>query len=593
MLSITRSVLLTLILLRHNLPQTLAADRFGVIQPTISRTVRRYLPLIGQMLCLHTPPLPAALHGRVVVVDGTLVPTRDYAGHHKANYSGKRHKTGLAVQILATLDGQLLAASIPLPGRTHDRAAFALTGFAHLLAGTPTLGDLGYQGTTVIRPRRKRPGHGHHTPENRVWNTGIAQLRWAVEHTIAHWKAWKLVVRYIPWAGTVSTTRRSASSSLVDSIGTYLRTHPSEGKVLVVIDGLEWSDKWRLAVEQLGRVVHEFRASLLVAAESLNTTEWKLRGATTMPAPGTLTELDAFVQTLIGGGHYEQLSSLSAADRQGLAAELKKLAMTDLWAVVHLAPLMTRRDALERAGEQLWQERVGVLDDSKLTLALWIIVALSSYGIWTPADLISESEVRVAQRLGADVSEAGVRINSSFVNRALLARTTSDLPLSARSDRQVADEHRATRVRVAVLEPVARRTVGAGAERHGGGGHPPLVTERSGRAPGGAPAPGPVRPVGERGNRGLAVAARLRGRCQPSATGGSGAILVAGGGQRRDRAAPSAGNRCGPGPDREQSVRVAALRAGHGRAAGSGARRTLTALTQSWGAAASRSSSDW
>ena len=160
---------------------------------TISRTIRRYLPLLGQVLCLHTPPLPAALHGRVVIVDGTLVPTHDHAAHHHTNYSGKHHQAGLAVQILATLDGQLLAASTPLPGRTHDRAAFTLTGFDHLLADTPTLGDLGYQGTTVIRPRRKRPGHPHHTPENKVWNTGISQLRWAVEQVIAHWKNWKIL----------------------------------------------------------------------------------------------------------------------------------------------------------------------------------------------------------------------------------------------------------------------------------------------------------------------------------------------------------------------------------------------------------------
>ena len=192
-LSVARSVLLTVIVLRHNLPQTLAADLFGVSQPTVSRTIRRVLPRIGQVLCLHTPSLPEALRGRVVIVDGTLVPTLDHASQHKANYSGKRHKTGLNVQILATLDGQLLAASIPLPGRTHDRAAFELTGFADLLRDIPTLADLGYQGTTAIRPRRKLPGQKEHTPENKIWNTGISQLRWAVEHTIAHWKDWKIL----------------------------------------------------------------------------------------------------------------------------------------------------------------------------------------------------------------------------------------------------------------------------------------------------------------------------------------------------------------------------------------------------------------
>ena len=46
---------------------------------------------------------------------------------------------------------------------------------------------------TAIRPRRKRPGHPHHTPENKIWNTGISQLRWAVEHAIAHWKDWKIL----------------------------------------------------------------------------------------------------------------------------------------------------------------------------------------------------------------------------------------------------------------------------------------------------------------------------------------------------------------------------------------------------------------
>lgn len=56
-------MLLTLIAPRHNLPRTLAADLFGINQPTISRTIRTYLPFIRQVLCRHTPPLPRALHG--------------------------------------------------------------------------------------------------------------------------------------------------------------------------------------------------------------------------------------------------------------------------------------------------------------------------------------------------------------------------------------------------------------------------------------------------------------------------------------------------------------------------------------------------
>ncbi len=192
-LGLHRSVLLTLILLRHNLPQALAADLFGISQPTVSRTFRRLAPLIGQVTCPHTPPMPEALSGRVVIVDGTLVPTGNRTGHRKANYNGKRHKAGLAIQILATLDGTLLHVTAPLPGRTHDSNAFTLTGLTDLLGHTPVLGDLGYQGTTAIRPRRKRPGHAEHTPEDEIWNHGIRQLRWAVEQAIAHLKQWKIL----------------------------------------------------------------------------------------------------------------------------------------------------------------------------------------------------------------------------------------------------------------------------------------------------------------------------------------------------------------------------------------------------------------
>jgi hypothetical protein len=91
------------------------------------------------------------------------------------------------------VNGQLLAVADPVPGRTHDRAAFTATGFDQLLIDTDTVGDLGYQGTTVIRPRRKRPGHPDHDPATTIRNRSIASIRVAVERAIAHWKNWKIL----------------------------------------------------------------------------------------------------------------------------------------------------------------------------------------------------------------------------------------------------------------------------------------------------------------------------------------------------------------------------------------------------------------
>ena len=192
-LGLYRSVLLTLVLLRQNLSQTVAADWFGVSQPTVSRVFRRIAPLIGQVLCVHTPPLPEALRGRVVLVDGALIPTDDHASHRRPNFNAKHRQAGVTVQVLAALDGTLLAVTDPVEGRTHDRTAYTLTGLADLLTGNQVVADLGYQGTTTIRPRRKRPGHKVHTPADKIWNTSVSRIRWAVEHAIAHLKAWKIL----------------------------------------------------------------------------------------------------------------------------------------------------------------------------------------------------------------------------------------------------------------------------------------------------------------------------------------------------------------------------------------------------------------
>lgn len=168
----------------------------------MSRVYRRLLPLIEQVTCLHRPPLPDVLKGRVVLVDGTLVPVGNREtdrATHQANFSGKHHKAGVSVQVVSTLDGLLLTVSDPVPGSTHDRAAFQTTGCEQLLIDNPVIADLAYQGTDAIRPVRRppRPHRGapkpEHPPHIEIWNRSVASLRAAVEHAIAHWKNWKIL----------------------------------------------------------------------------------------------------------------------------------------------------------------------------------------------------------------------------------------------------------------------------------------------------------------------------------------------------------------------------------------------------------------
>lgn len=186
-----RAVMLTLVYVRQNLNQAAVGDLFGVSQATVSRVYRGILPLIGEALCLHVPDITEAVRGRLVLVDGTDVPTGNRAGHED-NYSGKRHRAGLNIQLAADTNGDLLGISAPLPGSMHDRKAFAECGWEDILVNTPTIADPAYQGTHAITPRKK-PRGGELSVGDKENNRAISSLRSAVERCISHVKNWKIL----------------------------------------------------------------------------------------------------------------------------------------------------------------------------------------------------------------------------------------------------------------------------------------------------------------------------------------------------------------------------------------------------------------
>jgi DDE superfamily endonuclease/Helix-turn-helix of DDE superfamily endonuclease len=186
-----RAVLITLVYVRQNLNQAAVGDLFGISQPTVSRVYRGMLPLIGEALCLHVPNLKEAIRGRLVLVDGTDVPTGNRAGH-KVNYSGKRRRAGLNLQVAADIQAGLLGVSAPLRGSVHDRKAFSECGWEDQLADASVIGDPGYQGTPAITPRKKPKG-GTLSIGDKANNKTISALRSAVERCIAHLKNWKIL----------------------------------------------------------------------------------------------------------------------------------------------------------------------------------------------------------------------------------------------------------------------------------------------------------------------------------------------------------------------------------------------------------------
>jgi hypothetical protein len=80
--------------------------------------------VVGKVLAGHVPDPVEASADRIVLVDGTLVTTWDWASEGTTMFSGKHRDTGFKLQIASTLPGDLTAVSAPVPGSRHDMYAW-------------------------------------------------------------------------------------------------------------------------------------------------------------------------------------------------------------------------------------------------------------------------------------------------------------------------------------------------------------------------------------------------------------------------------------------------------------------------------------
>ena len=96
------------------------AETYGVSQSTVSRAITAITPLLTRALARHVPIAEELRPGRQYIVDGTLLPCWSWASD-PGLYSGKHKTTGMNVQVVCTLDGELVWISDPVPGRPPRR----------------------------------------------------------------------------------------------------------------------------------------------------------------------------------------------------------------------------------------------------------------------------------------------------------------------------------------------------------------------------------------------------------------------------------------------------------------------------------------
>ncbi|RPF20338.1 transposase family protein [Myceligenerans xiligouense] len=195
-----RAVTMVLIIARHNLPQQLTGDLFGIAQATVSRIWRYLIPMIGQVTALDRKHLADALERGTVLIDGTPIPTGNRTGTGTTNYAAKHHKQALGVQVAAFRDGTLADVSTPVPGSRHDSRALDEVGWADQITAArakrdwiAVIADTAYVKHTRLTPRKKARGQKRRSRADREHNRHIASLRAPVERTIGLLKHWKIL----------------------------------------------------------------------------------------------------------------------------------------------------------------------------------------------------------------------------------------------------------------------------------------------------------------------------------------------------------------------------------------------------------------
>jgi len=111
-------------------------------------TAWRYVEETVALLTARAPKLRTAVRDATkagyayVVLDGTLIPI-DRVAADRPFYSGKHHKHGMNLQVIASPGGDILWVSGALPGSVHDKKAEWIWGVLDELeaAGLVTLAD--------------------------------------------------------------------------------------------------------------------------------------------------------------------------------------------------------------------------------------------------------------------------------------------------------------------------------------------------------------------------------------------------------------------------------------------------------------------
>ncbi|MFW3475989.1 transposase [Streptomyces microflavus] len=177
-------VLLVAAYWRTNLTLRQLAPLCGISKSAAGRIVSQ----LGPLLALR--PRSRFRRDAVLIVDGTLVPTRD----HGVAEQSKNYRYSTNHQVVIDADSRLVVCVGRLvPGNRNDCKAWELSGAKSSVGNTTVIADGGYRGTGLIIPHRRDPGQTELPAWKEAHNASHRKVRARVEHTFARMKTWKVL----------------------------------------------------------------------------------------------------------------------------------------------------------------------------------------------------------------------------------------------------------------------------------------------------------------------------------------------------------------------------------------------------------------
>jgi DDE superfamily endonuclease len=221
-LVLTDRVVVTLVVLRFQLPHHALAVLYGVDRATITRAVHQIRPLLAARgfavpdhpgIRLHTLAdvfAYAQAEGVELRLDGTEVQVRRPRAHRpgrRAFISGKRKQNTIKTTTVSDSRGRTLWTGTVRPGRMHDQTAVRTAGIEELFRQHPTVRakvDAGYRGLAKAYPDQVhapplKPGKHASSERLAAWEVARKQQssqRICVEHANAELKQWRPLQRF-------------------------------------------------------------------------------------------------------------------------------------------------------------------------------------------------------------------------------------------------------------------------------------------------------------------------------------------------------------------------------------------------------------